>query len=41
MRYSYKEIKSLDGLRLKRPPHQGGDRHQLAKPVVAVMKLAG
>ncbi|MBA1836671.1 hypothetical protein HMA55_01900 [Corynebacterium sp. zg-913] len=23
MRYSYKEIKSLDGLRLKRPPHQG------------------
>ena len=23
MRYSYKEIKSLDGLRLKRPPRQG------------------
>lgn len=23
MRYSYKEIKSLDGLRLKRPPHRG------------------
>lgn len=26
MRYSYKEIKSLDGLRLKRPPHQGRSR---------------
>ena len=35
MRYSYKEIRSLDGLRLKRPPHQGeiAAAHLLTKQI--------